>query len=127
MKALSLKNPWAGAIYYEIKTVETRTWKTDYRGDILICCSDTYDEKVWKNPKFNLDLAAFHYRGMAICVVELWSIGRMSINDQAAACCEVYPGAYAWRLKNVRKIESVPVKGELGLFDVPEGTIIKYI
>jgi len=126
MRALSLKNPWAGGIYFGIKTVETRTWKTNYRGDILICCSDTRDENI-KEPEFNLDLAPFHYRGMAICVVELWSIGIMHLKDQTAACCKIYPGAYAWRLKNVRKIESVPVKGELRLFDVPEGTVIKYI
>jgi len=36
MKALSIKDPWAWLIASGIKDVENRTWKTNYRGRILI-------------------------------------------------------------------------------------------
>ena len=36
MKALTLTQPWATAIFRLNKQVETRSWKTDYRGRIAI-------------------------------------------------------------------------------------------
>lgn len=39
MKALSVQPYWATSILQKTKTVECRTWKTDYRGDLLICAS----------------------------------------------------------------------------------------
>ena len=36
MKALSIKQPWASLIAHGIKDVENRTWKTKFRGRILI-------------------------------------------------------------------------------------------
>ena len=39
MKTLSVRQPYASLICYGIKTVENRTWKTDYRGRLLIHAS----------------------------------------------------------------------------------------
>lgn len=39
MKALSIKQPWASLVATGIKNIECRTWKTNYRGEILICSS----------------------------------------------------------------------------------------
>jgi len=36
MKALTVKQPWAYLICYGIKDVENRSWKTNYRGRVLI-------------------------------------------------------------------------------------------
>jgi hypothetical protein len=36
MKCLSIQNPWAPLICAGVKDVENRTWKTDYRGPLLI-------------------------------------------------------------------------------------------
>jgi hypothetical protein len=44
MKVLSVRQPFASLICAGIKTVENRTWKTPYRGDILIHASK--DEKI---------------------------------------------------------------------------------
>jgi len=40
-KVLSVKNPWAWLICAGYKDVENRTWKTNYRGKILIHTSKT--------------------------------------------------------------------------------------
>jgi hypothetical protein len=39
VKTLSVKQPYASFLCYGIKTVENRTWKTDYRGRLLIHAS----------------------------------------------------------------------------------------
>jgi len=36
MKALSLWQPWATLVAMEEKRIETRCWKTDYRGELAI-------------------------------------------------------------------------------------------
>jgi len=102
MKALSVKQPWANLIASGLKTIETRTWKTKYRGDLLIVSS--------KSPKIEP-------AGYALAIVELVDCRPMIKADEKVACCELYP-AYAWVLKNIRPIEPFPVKGQLNLFDV---------
>lgn len=36
MKALTLHQPWASLIAFEVKTIETRSWSTKYRGPLAI-------------------------------------------------------------------------------------------
>jgi hypothetical protein len=104
MRALSLKQPWANLILSGKKTIETRTWGTSYRGDIVICSS--------KNPKISPT-------GVALCVVELYDVRPMNMEDEEAACIKVFPKAHSWFIRNVRKIDPpIPVKGQLGLFEL---------
>lgn len=37
--ALSVRQPWADRIARGIKTIELRTWRTNYRGPLLICAA----------------------------------------------------------------------------------------
>ena len=39
MKVLTIKEPFATLIMNEIKHIETRSWKTNYRGEIYIQAS----------------------------------------------------------------------------------------
>lgn len=103
MKALSVKQPWANLIASGEKTIETRVWATDYRGDILIVSS--------KQPRIEP-------AGCAVAVVELAECRPMTLSDEEAAKCQIYDDAVAWVLRNVRAIEPFPVTGQLGLFEV---------
>ncbi len=105
MKALSIKEPWATLILNGDKTIETRTWGTKYRGEILLCAS--------KNPPSEIS-------GKAFAVAEISDCRDMTLSDENEACCEVYPGAKSWVLSNVRRIDPFPVKGQLGLFEVED-------
>jgi len=108
MKALSIKQPWANMIAEGEKTIETRTWSTNYRGEILIVSARDPD---------------IPPAGCAVAVATLADCRRMSVLDEPAACCRKYPDAYAWVLENVRRIKKpFPVQGQLRLFeaDVPE-------
>jgi len=109
MKAITLRQPWANLIAEGKKTIETRKWRTEYRGDLVICSS--------KSPKIEP-------AGFALCVVELYTIGPMVKLHETEACCEVYPGAYAWKLRNLRLIKPIfRVVGSLSIFNlvIPEG------
>lgn len=108
MKALSIKEPWAGMILAGLKHIETRTWSTNYRGDLLLCAS--------KKPKDTLS-------GYAFAIVELHNCRKMSITDEKLACCHIYDNAYSWDLRNIRPLKKlVPVKGRLGIFNIDENT-----
>lgn len=103
MKALSVKQPWASLIASGKKTVETRVWSTEYRGELLIVSS--------KTPKIEP-------AGCALAVAELVECRSMTKEDEKQACCEIYPNAISWVLRNIRPIKPFPVRGQLGVYDV---------
>lgn len=105
MKAISVRQPWASLIAGGLKTIETRKWFTKYRGDILIVAS--------KNPKVG-DLPT----GQALCIARIVDCRKMTKEDETQARCEVYPGAYAWILSDIRPIKPFAVKGKLGIYEV---------
>ena len=116
MKALSLKQPWAGMIANGEKTIETRTWRTNHRGDLLICSSKKFDE--YATPDMFSDATCF-VRGMTICVVNVVACVPMEEKHVIEACCDVYEGAWAWILEDIRIVKNLPVKGVLNIFDAP--------
>lgn len=130
MRALSVKQPWAFWIATGQKTVEMRSWKTDYRGPILICASAQRDGDFDK-----LDPEYFPL-GCAICVVTLTDIvpmtaamadAAMPYDDNSDCKDEDFPG-YGWFLSEPKVIcPPFPVKGKLHFYDVeipPETEII---
>ena len=105
MKAVSIKQPWANLIVSGEKTIETRFWKTNHRGKLLIVSS--------KIPKAE-------WAGCALGYVDLVDCRPMTPQDEAAAMCDCLPGLYAWVLENVVAIAApFPVRGQLRLYEVP--------
>ncbi|MBQ3424932.1 MAG: ASCH domain-containing protein [Clostridia bacterium] len=100
MKALSIYPDAVMEIFMGDKTEEYRTWRTDYRGDLLICAG------------------AKGMRGLvnarAWFVVSL--LGIEAIEDEEGRM-------YAWQLGAPRLIRPIPVRGKLYLFDVEDGRI----
>lgn len=103
MKAISLKQPWANWVAEGKKTIETRTWLTKYRGELLIVSS--------QSPK----IEPF---GCALAVATVVDCRPMTKDDESKACCEIYPKAQAWILENIRPIQPFPIKGSLGIYNV---------
>jgi|GEM_PF-521681 len=112
MKALSLFPYWAHLVLMGEKTIETRTWKTDYRGDLLVCAS--------KEPKADHTIS-----GEALCVVRLVGIERLEEKHLKEAGLKEMPEEpkWAWILEEPRLIETFPVKGMPRFFDVPDEQI----
>lgn len=44
MKTLSIRQPWSNLILHGIKDIENRTWRTNYRGRILVHAPERVDE-----------------------------------------------------------------------------------
>lgn len=103
MKAISLNQPFANLVASGKKTIETREWKTNYRGEILIVSS--------KKPRIEP-------AGYALAVARIVECRPMEKEDEKKACVSLYPRANAWILKDVRRIKPFPVKGALGIFNV---------
>lgn len=119
MKALSVKQPFAMYIAEGEKTIEIRSWKTDYRGSLLICASLSESDWWWKDGEQMLLLPA----GCALAVVDLVDVRRARKSDGEHAVCEVPAGSFAWIFENPRIVEPVKVLNKLRLFDVHDSII----
>lgn len=117
MKALSIKQPWASLVATGVKTVECRTWKTKYRGPLLICSSK--GDIAIDDDGDSLVLPG----GMALAVVELLDIRPMTKADLEPAYLpeEWHADAlksFAWHIRPLYAVVPQPIKGKLNLFNV---------
>lgn len=118
MKALSIRQPWAGLIGAGLKTIETRKWKTYYRGDLLIVSSKKADPHLGD---LYQDILC-HKHGCTIAIVKVVDCVPMAPEHTEAAMCSVWPDMYAWILEDVRPTKNIPVTGKLSIFDIPHLT-----
>ena len=109
VKCLSIRQPWAQAIFELGKNIENRTWATHYRGPLLIHASKRIDREAMANWGRPGALAT----GAILGVVELTDIVEHSRSMWAA------PDFYHWLLADARLFE-LPIlySGRLGLFEV---------
>lgn len=144
MKVISLMQPWASLIYYKEKLIETRSWKTKYRGEIYIhssgkltkFISDTFYSQVFRSTFENcgIHLAAQLPFGKIIAKASL--VDCVPITDgifntltelgYEFAPNDIYfgdytPGRYAWVLQNIEPLdEFIPAKGKLNIWNYEE-------
>lgn len=131
MKTLSIKQPWASLIAHGIKDVENRTWKTKYKGKILIHASLTSQTGAYRDflPKdFWMGLSEDE-RNKIICTSQFRGaiIGEVEIVD----CVPNYPSIWSevdltgtkpiwnWVLANAKLYDEpiLNVKGKLMLWE----------
>lgn len=123
MKAITIKQPWASLIAHGIKDIENRTWRTNYRGRILIHAGASKKEGWRLN-----DVQRFHLRrsGSSLCSTDFDKlpfsaiIGSVEIID----CIQGHSSVWAekdvwnWVLANpVLYQVPVPAKGKLSLWE----------
>lgn len=122
MKAISVRQPFAEFINGGQKTIELRSWQTDYRGDIVICSSKTGD-KTWLAINNEYHLCPM---GTTICKAKLIDC-RPAIKDDALnAYChadDITDDIWAWVLDDVVDLIPQKVIGKLRLFDVKDELI----
>ena len=125
MKVLSIKEPFATLIKDGVKIYETRSWKTNYRGEIYIHASLSLSksERVESANKY---LKSEIKPGFILCKCELVDCIPMTdefikyINEETS---EYYyglysEGRYAWKLKVLEVLdEPIPAKGKLGIWN----------
>ena len=129
MKVLSLTEPYATLIKNGIKTIETRSWKTSYRGRLYIHASSTKIPKTYKDNKELMslvDINDLNYRNI-ICMCDLVDCVEMTdefINDikknkKNEYITGIYSnGRYAWIFKNIEILDNpIKAKGHLGIWN----------
>jgi hypothetical protein len=125
MKVLSIKEPFATLIKDGVKIYETRSWKTNYRGEIYIHASLSLSksERVESSNKY---LKSEIKPGFILCKCELVDCIPMTdefikyINEETSEYdYGLYSeGRYAWKLKVLEVLdEPIPAKGKLGIWN----------
>ena len=128
MKVLTIKEPFATLIKNKVKYIETRSWKTNYRGELYIQAGLA---KLTKDVKDRKELSKLYSNeelqfGYIICKCNLVDCIYMTeefieeekkknINNFIAGNYKV--GRYAWVLDNIEPITPIKVKGQLGIWN----------
>ena len=123
MKVLTIKEPWASLIVNGYKEYEFRSWKTNYRGKILIHAGLSLEKENAKRfTYYNLDYGCGEIIGEAelvdcIKVTDIFEEKLLTINPKVYKKSE-HPRVYAFKLTNMKKYDKrIKVKGKLGLWN----------
>lgn len=120
MKALSIIEPYASLILEGQKHIETRSWRTNYRGTILIHASATAIPKEYRPLISEVSQVR---RGQILCKADLVDCIEMtedyllSVSTRERALGFYSVGRFAWVLENVQPVDPVKVRGHLGLWE----------
>ena len=126
MKVITIKQPFATLIAEGLKEYEFRTWRTKYRGDILIHAGKGIDKEAMKRYEhLNLEYPL----GKIIAKATITDC--VYVDEKLKQCLEeknplVYYGiirkdstwdGYGFKLENIKKISHIEVNGKLSLWD----------
>ena len=122
MKAITVKQPWASLICGGVKDVENRTWKTNYRGRILVHAAST-DFDFSKS--MTSEYQRYYIKSVQKPYIHSAIIGSVCIVDCIKSVDDNYEPwgglyCYHWKLANPELFpEPIPCKGKLSLWDYP--------
>lgn len=125
MKTLTINQPFATLIVEGLKEYEFRTWKTNYRGEILIHAGKSVDKKAMKKYEY---LGSEYPKG---CIIGKATITDcIKIDDNARKILKeknsiIYSNiidnkdwnGYGFKLENVEKLENIEVCGKLSFWE----------
>ena len=124
MKVIVIRQPWAWLIVNRHKDIENRSWRTQYRGKLLIQASATLPSKQHMLEfrqfarKRGVELPEQFETGGIVGMVEL-------IDCVSNSSSKWFEGPIGWVLSRPKKLPFIPLKGQLGLFDPPRKVINK--
>lgn len=134
MRVLTLTQPWASMVAFGAKKFETRSWRTRYRGPLVIhsalkfpreasvlCHMDLYRRAIRGHLPGGLPL------GQLLAIVDLTeiydtqtAIGKGHVVGEEILFGNYNSGRFAFKLENVREIpEVIRIKGSLGIWTLP--------
>ncbi len=131
MKALTLWQPWAGAMAEGLKTIETRSWRTSYRGELAIHASKRVQATLevqtifrWASAGVKMPELSCVHRGEVLAVVQLVDCipveEAVELFPDQVQFGDFSPGRFAWITKRPRRLGAgVVFTGQQGLWEVP--------
>ena len=125
MKVLTIREPFATLIKDKVKTYETRSWKTNYRGEIYIHAAKA------KSKSTNVAMASTYLKSKEnpehiICKCLLKDciymtpefIEKVKQNPQEYNSGHYEIGRYAWKLEVIEVLNNpIIAKGKLGIWN----------
>lgn len=130
MKALTLWQPWATFVAHGIKTIETRSWDTSYRGFLAIhaaqsipgdvvrlCSKEPFAEWI---ERLGYQVATLPL-GKVVCKAQLnstFETGAQSVSDFERQFGDFSEGRFGWVFTSViRYLHPIPARGHQRLWD----------
>lgn len=141
MKALTLTQPWATLVAIGAKRIETRSWRTPYRGSLAIHAAKGFPKwakETCSEPEFARELGSDRLPlGVVIATCRLISCiptrelqqNRVIEVDYLAGCDDFLlddrertfgdysPGRWAWLLADIQRCDPIPATGALSLWN----------
>lgn len=142
MRCITIRQPWATLIAIGAKRLETRSWRTIYRGELGIHAGKQIDRKACETEPIRSLLLAHGYSsadqlpmGAIVAVCRLndclsvrsnsgetaWlgvGLRRLEAAGQEYRFGDFAPGRYAWELTELRPLpEPIPALGKQGLWN----------
>ena len=128
MKVISLLEPWASLIKEKVKHIETRSWKTSYRGELYIHASKRkltknnlieYNDKLKllkdTNFKYGYIIAKCKLVDCKIMTKDLIYEVKQNHNEYISGDYKI--GRYAWILEDIEILKyPIQAKGQLGIW-----------
>lgn len=130
MKVLTLREPWASLIGEGIKHIETRSWPTNYRGELYIHAGLTkIPQKDIRMNRLAKELKGPLHYGLIFAKCKLTDC--VLINEDFANkvkgtdflcydCGDYSTGRYAWILSDIEYIEPIQAQGHLSIWNYNE-------
>ncbi|MCT4612086.1 MAG: ASCH domain-containing protein [Clostridia bacterium] len=128
LKVLTIIEPWATLIAKKKKFIETRSWKTSYRGELYIHASKKKIDMKYPAMDKLLELIPNDEMGYGkiICKCNLVDcvymdekfIEEIKKNEQEYLCGGYSEGRYAWVLANIEVLKNpIEAKGNLRIWN----------
>jgi hypothetical protein len=122
LHTLSIRQPWATAIIMRVKDIENREWKprlaTPFR--LNIHAGKTFDDNAYRRGLLTREQCANRMGALiGFCTVEAIHDG---IACHGACSYWAMTALWHWELSNAHAIDLIPMRGRLGLWEVPADT-----
>lgn len=132
MKALTLTQPWATLVATGLKRVETRSWRTNYRGRIAIHAAKGFPKAAQEFASFDIAPGILPDRmplGAIVATAVLKNCrpteeALLTLSEGERHFGDYSPGRWAWFLEDVIPLEEpVGCLGALSLWEIPPETM----
>lgn len=131
MKVLSIKEPFATLIKDKEKYIETRSWKTTYRGELYIHASltkyknesmdNSYIDSLIKDKTLNYGYIICKCKLVDCIKVDKSFQEKISKNKKEYKLGDYTEGRYAWILEDIEVLSSkIKAKGKLNIWEYTE-------
>jgi len=132
MRCLTVRQPWATLIALGEKEFETRSWRTNYRGELAIHAGKRVDKAICRQEPFKSVLSKHGYSehnlplGAIIAIGSLEECYPITIGENARGWVsgneydfgDYTEGRFAWKLTRMAPLNPpVPVSGKLNLWE----------